>query len=96
MLAEKFAEPQCWASGLESNEPDSAFELFTEVVQQKISDSSKTKIIKASNKTVFKKPWMTHEILQLRNEREKFRKLLKIHPFDQKVEQNYKKFRNAV
>ena len=44
MLAEKFDEPQCWASVLESNEPDSAFELFTEVVQQKISDSSKTRI----------------------------------------------------
>ena len=39
---------------------------------------------------------MTHKILQLRNEREKFRKLLKIHPFDQKIEQNYKNFRNAV
>ena len=56
MLAEKFAEPQCWVSVLESNEPDSAFELFTEVVQQKITDSSKTKTIKASNKAVFKKP----------------------------------------
>ena len=39
---------------------------------------------------------MTHEISQLRNERAKFQKLLKIHPFDQKVELNYKKFRNAV
>ena len=56
MLAEKFAEPQCWVSVLESNEPDSAFELFTEVVQQKITDSCKTKTIKASNKAVFKKP----------------------------------------
>ena len=70
MLAEKFAEPQCWVSVLESNEPDSACELFTEVVPPQISDSCKTKIIKASNKTVFKKLWMTHKILQLRNERE--------------------------
>mgnify|MGYP001791327920 CR=1 FL=1 len=71
MLAEKFAEPQCWASVLESNEPESTFELFTEVVQQQISDSFKTKIIKASNKTVFKKLWMSHKILQLRNERQR-------------------------
>ena len=56
-IAEKIAEPQCWViSVLESNEPDSAFELFTEVVQQKITDSCKTKTIKASNKAVFKKP----------------------------------------
>ena len=96
LFSEKIADPQCWSSIMECNEPDAAFEKFTEIFQSKLSDASATKIKKNSKKHSFKQPWMTNEISNLIAEREKFRKLAKQHPYDMKIEKSFKRYRNAV
>ena len=96
LLTEKIADPECWSSVLGCNEANSAFQLFTETFQQKLTEASMTKTRKASKKHTFKQPWMSHAITKKIEQREKFRKLCNTYPFDKKIERKYKHFRNSV
>ena len=92
----KINDPENWLEVLACDDPDQAFTKFTNSMQAFIADSSCTQVKKQGKKREFKKPWMTHKIFKLIQQRESYKKKVKDEPFNGKLSNKFTKFKNMT
>ena len=65
-------------------------------MQALIAESSCTQVKKRGKKNKFEKPWKTHEIFKLMQQRETYMKKVKDEPFNSKLSEKFSKYKNLT
>ena len=91
-------ESKDWSVVYNETEPNQAFDTFITNFQATISESSKVCQVKRHKSRVasFKKPWMSDELNALSRKRKKLHDNCKLQPFNTKLHEQYRAFRNFV
>ena len=86
-----------WSSVTSLTDTNTAFEKFIDTFQNCISESSKEIKVKPKPKTKsFKQPWMSENLRLIIKKRKDLHDRCKLAPFDSKLQEKYRNFRNFV
>ena len=96
LLANKINEPENWNEIYASDNPEQAFAFFANTMQKLVAQSSYSKQIKQGKKHTFKQPWMTKKLHKLIKKRDGLLRKIHDQPYNEKLEQKYKKHRNLA